>query len=53
MGKLYVGIDISKDRSSANGIDDHGRSRDFRDVVSNYALEQHILGTLVLRAHNS
>ena len=27
MGKLYVGIDISKDRSSPNGIDDHGRSR--------------------------
>jgi transposase len=27
MGKLYVGIDISKDRSSANGIDDHGKSR--------------------------
>jgi transposase len=27
MGKFYVGIDISKDRSSANGIDDHGRSR--------------------------
>jgi transposase len=27
MDKLYVGIDISKDRSSANGIDDHGRSR--------------------------
>ena len=26
MGKLYVGIDISKDRSSANGIDDHGKS---------------------------
>jgi len=26
MGKLYVGIDISKDRSSANGIDEHGRS---------------------------
>jgi transposase len=27
MGKLYVGIDVSKDRSSANGIDEHGRSR--------------------------
>ena len=27
MGKLYVGIDISKDKSSANGIDDHGKSR--------------------------
>jgi hypothetical protein len=27
MGKLYVGIDISKERSSANGIDDHGKSR--------------------------
>jgi transposase len=27
MGKLYVGIDISKDRSSANGIDEHGRNR--------------------------
>jgi hypothetical protein len=27
MGKLYVGIDISKQRSSANGIDDYGRSR--------------------------
>jgi len=27
MGKLYVGIDVSKDRSSANGIDDHGKSR--------------------------
>jgi len=27
MGKLYVGIDISKDRSSANGIDDRGKSR--------------------------
>ena len=27
MGKLYVGIDISKDRSSAKGIDEHGRSR--------------------------
>src|SRR4030042_7210197 len=27
MGKLYVGIDISKDRSSAHGIDDHGKSR--------------------------
>jgi transposase len=27
MGKLYVGIDISKDRSSANGIDEHGKSR--------------------------
>jgi transposase len=26
MGKLYVGIDVSKDRSSANGIDEHGRS---------------------------
>jgi transposase len=26
MGKLYVGIDISKDRSSAKGIDEHGRS---------------------------
>jgi len=27
MGKLYVGIDISKERSSANGIDEHGKSR--------------------------
>jgi transposase len=27
MGKLYVGIDISKDRSSAKGIDEHGKSR--------------------------
>jgi len=27
MGKLYVGIDIAKDRSSAKGIDEHGRSR--------------------------
>jgi len=27
MGKLYVGIDISKDRSSAKGIDEHGESR--------------------------
>jgi transposase len=27
MGKLYVGIDISKDKSSANGIDEHGKSR--------------------------
>jgi transposase len=27
MDKLYVGIDISKERSSANGIDDHGKSR--------------------------
>lgn len=26
MGKLYVGIDISKDSSSANGIDEHGKS---------------------------
>ena len=26
MGKLYVGIDISKDRSSAHGIDEHGKS---------------------------
>lgn len=26
MGKLYVGIDISKDRSSAKGIDEHSRS---------------------------
>jgi hypothetical protein len=27
MGQLYVGVDISKDRSSANGIEDHGKSR--------------------------
>jgi len=27
MEKLYVGIDISKDRSSANGIDEYGKSR--------------------------
>jgi transposase len=27
MGKLYVGIDISKDKSSAHGIDEHGKSR--------------------------
>ncbi|MDH5769641.1 MAG: IS110 family transposase [Nitrospirota bacterium] len=27
MSKLYVGIDISKDRSSANGIDERGRNR--------------------------
>ncbi len=27
MGKRYVGIYISKDRSSANWIDDHGKSR--------------------------
>jgi transposase len=27
MGKLYVGIDVSKERSSANGIDAHGKSR--------------------------
>lgn len=27
MGKLYVGIDISKERSSANGIDCQGKSR--------------------------
>jgi transposase len=26
MGKLYVGIDISKERSSAKGIDEHGKS---------------------------
>ena len=26
MGKLYVGIDVSKDRSSASGIDDYGKS---------------------------
>ena len=27
MDTLYVGIDVSKDRSSANGIDDHGKRR--------------------------
>src|SRR4030043_1735995 len=27
MGKLYVGIDISKDRSSANGVDERGINR--------------------------
>lgn len=27
MGKLYVGIDISKERSSAHGIDEEGRDR--------------------------
>jgi hypothetical protein len=27
MGKLYAGIDISKERSSANGIDQYGRGR--------------------------
>lgn len=27
MGKLYVGIDISKDRSSAHGVDESGKSR--------------------------
>jgi len=27
MGTLYVGIDVSKDRSSADGIDDHGKRR--------------------------
>ena len=26
MGNLYVGIDISKDKSSAHGIDEHGKS---------------------------
>lgn len=25
MGKLYVGIDVSKERSSASGIDEHGK----------------------------
>src|SRR3972149_580036 len=27
MGKLYVGIDISKDRSSSNGVDERGINR--------------------------
>lgn len=27
MGKLYIGVDISKERSSAKGIDEHGKSR--------------------------
>jgi len=26
MGKLYVGVDISKDKSSAHGINEHGKS---------------------------